>query len=389
MLVIDKPEIKRRGKETVVLAEYAINNDRSHLWFSVSEEYEKYLVTENADAFVIGLLLLAMKNGESIQVNASMSRRLYYSLTHYVIPALNLANPEWKPIEIVVSGQLTSRDLNEAGAAGTGVSCGIDSFCTIVDHLDCEREFEIKYFTFFNAGSHGEMGGDLARKVFLDRLELVKPFAEKVDIPIIAMDSNISEILLMDHQQTHTVRDVACVLNLQKLFRNYYYASAYRFDYFELNPRSSGGYDLLLLSMLSTESTTFFSSASQYTRVERTEKVSNYPLSYSHLNVCTASSQTGDVQNCSVCAKCLRTQFTLDLLGRLHLYNDVFDNAKYTKNKYKAVARALRYRKRDPYSREIMDLMKATQFRIPFTSRLYCLGLMARDILRAIIKQFV
>ena len=163
MLVIDKPEIKRRGKETVVFAEYAINNDRNHLWFSVSEEYEKYLVTENADAFVIGLLLLAMKNGEDIQVNASMSRKLYYSLTHYVIPALNLANPEWKPIEIVVSGQLTSRDLNEAGTAGTGVSCGIDSFCTIVDHLDCEREFEIKYFTFFS-GSH--FAEDFARKVF-------------------------------------------------------------------------------------------------------------------------------------------------------------------------------------------------------------------------------
>lgn len=389
MLVIDKPEIKRRGKETVVFAEYAINNDRNHLWFSVSEEYEKYLVTENADAFVIGLLLLAMKNGEDIQVNASMSRKLYYSLTHYVIPALNLANPEWKPIEIVVSGQLTSRDLNEAGTAGTGVSCGIDSFCTIVDHLDCEREFEIKYFTFFNAGSHGEFGGDFARKVFLDRLELVRPFAEEANIPIIAVDSNINEILLMNHRQTHTVRDVACVLNLQKLFRNYYYASAYRFDHFMLNQHDTADYDLLLLSMLSTESTTFFSSASQYTRVERTEKVSNYPPSYRYLNVCTSSSRTGQVENCSVCAKCLRTQFTLDLLGRLHLYNDVFDNAKYTKNKYKAVARALCYRKTDPYSREIMDLMKATNFKIPFASRMYCFGLMARDILKTIIKQFM
>lgn len=68
MLVIDKPEIKRRGKETVVFAEYAINNDRNHLWFSVSEEYEKYLVTENADAFVIGLLLLAMKMGKTFKL---------------------------------------------------------------------------------------------------------------------------------------------------------------------------------------------------------------------------------------------------------------------------------------------------------------------------------
>lgn len=100
--------------------------------------------------------------------------------------------------------------------------------------------------------------GDFARKVFLDRLELVRPFAEEANIPIIAVDSNINEILLMNHQQTHTVRDVACVLNLQKLFRNYYYASAYRFDHFMLNQHATADYDLLLLSMLSTESTTFF-----------------------------------------------------------------------------------------------------------------------------------
>ena len=38
-----------------------------------------------------------------------------------------------------------------------------------------------------------------------------------------------------------------------------------------------------------------------------------------------AASKTGQVENCSVCNKCLRTQITLDLLGKLDLYQDVFD----------------------------------------------------------------
>ena len=387
MLIIGKPEIRRHGKDAVVFVDYLLNDNRNHLWFSVSKRYEEFLVTENADAFVIGLLLLAMKNGKSIQVKAPMSRKLYYSLTHYVIPALNLANPEWKPVKIEASGGLTSNDLNEGGVAGIGISCGVDSLCTVIDHLDCEREFEIKYFTFLNAGSHGQMGGDSARKVFLDRLGLVESFAEQVKIPIIAVDSNINEILLMNHQQTHTVRDVACVLNLQKLFRNYYYASAYRFDYFKMNAHDTAGYDLLLCSMLSTESTTFCSSVSQYTRVERTKMVSDYEPSYSHLNVCTSSSRTGEVRNCSVCPKCLRTQLTLDLLGRLHFYRDVFDRAKYMKNRNKFIASVLIKKKGDPISQEIMDLMKSTRFRIPFSARLYSCVLVARERVKNIIKQ--
>lgn len=380
MLVMDKPKIEIHGKDAVISANYTLRNNRDHLWFSIPKRYEEFLVAENADAFVVGLLLLAMKNGRSIQVNAPMSRRLYYQLTHYLIPALDLAIPELKPIEIVAAGGLTSNDLNEAGVAGTGMSCGVDSFCTFVDHLDCEHEFEIKYFTFFNEGSsHVSLDRDSSRKLFLDRIALVESFAEEVEIPIIAMDSNIHEILPMEYGRTHTIRTVAFALNLQKLFRNYYYSSAYRFDHFRLNPHDTADYDLLLLSTLSTESTTFHSSASQYTRVQRTKMVSGYAPSYSHLNVCFARARTSELdgKNCSVCTKCLRTQLTLDLLGRLYLYDDVFDHAKYTRNKNRFIAYCLYHKRRDPLSREIIDLMKATRTKIPLSSRLYYLILVA------------
>lgn len=295
VLVIDKPAVRSDGENAIVFADYALDNSENRLWFSVPKRYGQFLVTENADAFVVGLLLLAMKDGKSIQVNAPVSRRLYYSLTHYLIPALNLANPEWKPIEIVASGGLTSDDLNEAGVAGTGMTCGVDSLCTFLDHLDCEDEFEIRYFTFFNEGScHVQLeDGDWSNELFLERLALVEAFAEEVGLPVVAVDSNIHELLSVSYLQSHAIRSVSFALNLQKLFRNYYYSSSHRHDHYELNPRDTSGYDLLLTSMLSTESTTFYSSASQYTRVQRTAMVSDYSPSYRHLNVCISPDTIG------------------------------------------------------------------------------------------------
>src|SRR5699024_4268995 len=199
------------------------------------------------------------------------------------------------------------------------------------------------YFTFFNAGSHGGFGGEQARSLYKKRLELMRPYAEEVNKEIITVDTNLNEILMMHHEKTHTIRSIACILNLQKLFKYYYYASAYRFNHYELADVGMGSYDLLVLNMLSTESTTFYSAVSQFSRVERTEYINEYLPSHKYLNVCTRSSSTGIEDNCSSCDKCLRTQFTLELQGNLENYEEVFDFDTYNKNKDRYIGQVLAY----------------------------------------------
>lgn len=364
-MIIYKPYKVIKNHEVVVKAVFDLNNKREELWFSFHKDYEKYIVTENADAFLIGLLLLAMKKGTDINVQSQISAKLYYQLNHYLINALYLANNEWKKIKINVES-VNNKDLCTEFAVGTGISCGVDSFATICDHLHEIDDFKIDYFTFFNAGSHGGFGGDKARKIFIDKLNLVKPYANEVKKQIIGVDTNLNEILMMTHLQTHTIRDVACVLNLQKLFKYYYYASAYRFDNYKLDRKTQSYYDILLLNMLSTESTCFYSSVSQYTRVERTEIITNYSPTRKYLNVCVSSNKTGIVKNCSVCSKCLRTQLTLDLLGKLDLYKDVFDLDKYYNKKDKYIGRILYTRKKDIFSKEIYNLIKNKNYHIAF-----------------------
>ncbi len=382
MIVLYSPEILQEDDCVKLRAAYEFNGKIDHLWFSFSKDYKDYLVTENVDAFLVGLLLLAMKNGEDIELKAPVSERLYYTINYYLINAFHLANPSLKKIRINAK-ELNSKDFNIAGSVGTGLSCGIDSFAVICDHLNVEEQYKIDHFTFMNAGSHGDYGGEFARELFRDRYKMVKMCADECNTDIIAIDTNINEVLMMEHVYTHTIRDAACILTLQKLFKYYYYASGYRFDYYDLNmEKCQGSYDILSLRMLSTESISFFSAASQYTRFERTEMIADYELTHRYLNVCVVSSSTGVVRNCSVCPKCLRTELSLDLLGKLYCYDKVFDISEYKRKKDKYIGYVLANKHKDVYSKEIVELMKSTKYKVTLKAYLYYIAIRIKRILK-------
>jgi hypothetical protein len=363
MVIINKPEMILEDEDVIIRSMYEYKNCKDYLWYKIPMKYKDYVVTENLDAFFIGMLLFAMKNGENIELRGPVSEKLYYSVKKYLICALSLSFNELKEIDIIAKN-LNSQNLNIESSAATAVSCGVDSFSTIFEYLNVEEQFKIKYFTFFNAGSHGENGGKMARKVYRDRLNIVKPYADERNIDVITVDTNNNEILEMDHEVTHMFRNIACVLNLQKLFKYYYHSSSFRLDFFI----NAAEYDLSVGFLLSTESINFYTTGAQYTRVEKTEMIINYEPTYRYLNVCIGSSTTGKVQNCSSCAKCLRTQITLDVLGKLHLYHRVFDIEDYKRNKNKHIGRIFanidgggNYMFVD----EIRDFMKKRGYKIP------------------------
>lgn len=357
MLVINKPNIELEGEFVSISARVDTKKGEQKLWYKFPSEYKEFLVVENLDAFLVGLLFMAMRDGDDIELKAPVSARLYYTITHYLIPGLCIANPHLKKIKINAM-ELNGADLNKIKVAGTGLSCGVDSFATYYDHFNEIDPYKIKYFTFLNAGSHGDYGGEKARKLFNEKLQRVSEFAMEEGLRLIPVDSNLSDLLGMNFQSTHTLRNLSCILNLQKLFRNYYYASPLRFDKFCLNENDAGDYDLLNVNMLTTESTDFFSSAAQMTRVERTEFISHYSKTYTHLDVCTNTIEAGNFINCTQCSKCMRTTFTLDLLGKLELYKRVFNLERYYFHKNAFIGKVIATKNEDEFSAEIWDLLK-------------------------------
>lgn len=364
MIVINKPIVKIEDDFVIISSEINIGGKPEVLWYKFPGGYQKYLVTENLDAFLVGLLYLGLENGYDIKLQGPVSEKLHYSLQHYLIPALCLANPALYKINIQPTA-LNNINLNIGNTAGTGLSCGIDSFATYYDHLKEDGTFKINYFTFFNVGSHGDMGGERARKVFKERLKAVRVFALRENKEVITVDSNLSEILKVNFQKTHSLRSVSCVLHLQKLFRNYYYASAYRFDHFKLNPKDTSDSDIFILNMLGTESTSFFSSVAQFSRVERTLLVAENSQTYPFLDVCTNPWIEKPYLNCSLCYKCLRTQMTLEIGNKLKFYNKVFDLERFEKIKYRYIGELLAKGNKSALDLELINYLKESNSPLP------------------------
>ena len=349
--------VKKSGKKDLRLyVDFTVNGKKERLWYQFPEIYEEYLDTDRSDGFLIGLLFLALKNGCDLKIHAKVSEKLVYNLKHSLIPALCFANKGFHPIQIIAS-EVSSEDINNTNATGTGMSCGVDSFATYFQHMEENGSFNIDYLTYFNVGSHGDFGGDKSRNIFTDRLKHAVDFAKEVDLPLLYIDSNLSEVLRLNFQSTHTLRSLSCILHLQKLFKRYYYSSTYRYDHFKMSGKDTAYYDLLILPLLSTESTTFYSSLIDMTRVERTTFITDFSSTYKLLDVCTQPWE-GIKLNCSKCHKCLRTLLTLDLIGELENYQEVFDLDVYGKHKEKFIGEVIATKRQDIFNKEIFDLLK-------------------------------
>lgn len=338
-----------------IQASYETSIDKGVLWYDFPPEFAENLVLENSDAFLVGLLLKAMKTGEDIRIKNKISSKLFYNITTYLIPALILSDNDFKDVKIIPD-QLNDKNLNIHQATATGSSCGIDSTATIIQHLNLKNAYALNYLTYLNAGSHGQWNGEIAQKTYANRLQRVRNFSSELNLPVIEISTNIGEILGNDFQKAHSLRNLSCILNLQKIFKTYYYASAYRFDFFKIDKNDTSSWDILITRFISTESLDFISSMSHLNRILRTKIVSEFDLSFRYLDVCTSPDLQGKI-NCSQCDKCMRTQLNLEIFGKLDKFDPVFNLEKYYKFKKDFIGKVIATRKSNQINLELYDYL--------------------------------
>jgi len=291
------------------------------LWFSTPNEYGRFLCYERGDAFLVALFLYAMRRGMDITVEAPVSERLYYMLTTHLMPTVTTIVPHFQLVRVYCP--LDEGHLDSAGGVGSPVG-GLDVHYLEARHGGLPSKTQMTHLAFFNIGATGDFGGDVTRDLFRRTAEAVLPCAEELGLPLITLDSNLSEILRMGYVATYTYRNAAAMLALQKLFKVYYLYSGFSLYQFELSPADSGQYDFYSLSMLSTNDTELVMSRETLSRLEKNEIVSECPRSYRHLCVCVRAER-----DCSRCFKCQRTMVTLELLGKLDLNCAVLDLDDY------------------------------------------------------------
>ena len=176
--------------------------------------------------------------------------------------------------------------------------------------------------------------------------EWKKGFAE-LRIPIVDVDTNIHQFLhnrMYVYAASCYLGRYFCILSMQGGLRKYYIPSGFsyrdimRFGHIPYKAQMRGKQDIglgyeepFLAPLLSTEHIELVFDGGQYQRTTKTEMISARDFTQKYLNVCQPGRQTsGDFsKNCSRCPKCKYTMLALDLVGKLDLYNTVFDTDYY------------------------------------------------------------
>lgn len=329
MIELGSPKVKYIGNNAILENDIVINGKKQVIWFKVDEEYGKYLCHERNDAYLIACLNFAMRNNHDIVSQGPITEDLLFKIETYLIPALLENNPNFHNVKI--STPISNEMLPNAGAVGTGISCGVDSLNALANHTDSKFiDYNITHLTFNNVGSHGD--GSRARMLYEQRIVGPREFAKKHGFKFVLSDSNLMDVVQQSHFKTHTYSSMFPVFCLQKLYSCYFYASGgYKFNEFELRDLTQlccGSYELLSLNVFSTPQIEILSEGMGLTRMGKLRNVVKYSPSYESLNVCLA-----DGDNCGVCEKCIRTLLGLDALNALDLYSEVFDTNYYKENK--------------------------------------------------------
>jgi hypothetical protein len=362
------PELLSGDNRSVIvrsLVEYVGGSD--YLWYSVDRAYGEFLVTENSDAFLLAVLTTAMKHRENLYLEAPVSEKLFYNLKHHYSKIQALTTPTLRQVEILPSA-LNSAPLNPTvNGVATGFSGGVDSFCVLADHFfgNPTPNYKVTHFVCNNVGAFGSAG----RKLFYERSQELAKYSKQYDIPFLKIDSNLHDFLKgneLGFMRSHVYRNTSAILTLQKLLSKYLYASAYEYSDCGIIVTDSAAYsDPLTLHLLSTETTECISTGCQYSRTKKTEKVAVLPSSYEYLNVCMRNSGVG---NCSTCYKCLRTLVTLEVLGKLNLYERVFSLQQYREVRHEYISKLLR--DRGTFEQDIVHFAQQHNYSFPLWCRI-------------------
>ena len=384
---ISKPQVIQKNKQTTYQVDVKCPEGNRLLWYSLDESFSDLLST-SCDAPLVGLLIPAMATGEDIYIDGTISDRLlmnlsgpYQSLLRYIYPSLHQVN--------IYPKDVWSGETETTAGVATGFSGGIDSFCVLTDyfHPDISVRFKVTHLLFNNVGSHGD-GGE---KLFRERYERLLPAAETTGLPFLMINSNLDSFYSegFDFQKTHTPRNTSVAFLLQGGISHFMYASTYDYSNVFVGPTYDMAFsDTIALPLLSTDNLCAFSVGSEYTRVEKTLRVADYPTSYELLDVCVNPHNDSGFANCANCWKCLRTLITLEIAGALDSYSASFDLNTYKKRRKRFFLKLLG--SRDVLLKEIVRFAKERNFSFPIStyllhySRIYSVGKILKKVLRGL-----
>ena len=366
-MLINNFKIYQNGIWTVESADIVWNGRQDRVFYAVPSEFQDAICRTNADAFIVGFIQLAAKYNEDIIVEGRpVSKKLAENIENLLIPAFNQMGCGTKPIHI--KAEYHDDSFAERHGA-TGISLGVDSLYSILSN----EAQKVKYVLNIIADLKNEDFDELSSNIsFYDikntQKNMVAGEFGRSYIPVL---TNMDAILCIEYNfgQTHSFIHLAVVMALMNWIDKYYYATGYTDKDFKLDFNYTSHYDVLISQVVDYDAFKMFTSGGEVTRVQKTEYLSNDITAQHYLDVCLKNKDgaINGFTNCSVCGKCRRTMVTLDLLGKLECFDQVFDVKYYRTHKPWYIGEILyaAFVMKDLLAIEIWNEMKKRKYSIP------------------------
>lgn len=339
-----------------------INNT---LFFEVEKKWGKYLISDRSDAFVLALLELAMEKKCDIKYQAPLSETLKYQLEQYLITVCSRKIKGLSSIKLI--GETTGEVPESLEVAGTGFSGGVDSFYSILSHLDieCPSKTVTHVLLAVNGAALTGMSEGIDQQWFEELKCKFEPITKELGVEFVCANSNIS--LLNQYKKVLRGGDIivtsSFVHALRKLFGIYYWASGYEADILEFSDDDGCLMEPFVIPLVSIEGLRFYHSGCEVNRVEKVAYIADNSVVQKSLTVC------GESENCGYCVKCLRTMTELYSLNKLEKFDAVFNVEEYKAHLSSKIARELSA-DHPPFTTDILVSMKRNNVHIPIASYL-------------------
>lgn len=322
-----------------------IGKNRELLITNINETCLPFLCIDRVDAYVVGFLYFAMKNGYDFYSEIPISSELYYSIKKHYIPGLRLGNSELHDVEIIAPFS-DFHPTKEKNIIGTGISCGVDSLYTIQVNTsdDIPRSCKLNGLFFFNVGAGFKGEKTLRTPLIEGRMEMAERFSKEYGFAYYFIESNIHLIMHKyvpyDHLEMESFVALFCIYTLQNGIKSYHFSSSNSVKDFSIDGdvvKNEGTcmFDMFTYSCLSINGMMFNSEGAEVERLDKVRSLCCYPPAYKYLNVCF-----NELHNCGICAKCIRTLLEINAVGDIDQFMDVFD-VHFFKKHYKTYLRRL------------------------------------------------
>lgn len=361
ILRIGKPYLENTDTCTKLCSNIEIGSERRTVYFEIPEKYKDYICAERSDAFLIALMNWAQIKNCNIVCEEKITETLYHNIITYYIPIMSKCIPHFNAISVTAecAGNLPSI----SNAVGTGISCGADSWYTILNYRnsDCPS-FNLTHLVLTNVGAFGQRDMAAARKKFHDFCNYALPISHALNLELLVIDTNLTDFYLdIGYTDPDCYKTLACVYAVQKLFSKYYYSSGFFIDFFRFDLKDPAYYDLFNMEILSTPSIRFYSSGTEVTRIDKMIAIAESDLAKKHLTVCMKST----THNCGVCHKCIRTLAQAYAINKLEEFKDSFDVQIFEKNLARYLGKVFAEHRTDSYAKLTWRVMKENPVKIP------------------------